>query len=405
MRRLIAAVAASTALLALCVSGAQAAPSFGTPVKMPNGTGTEPGVHVAGDGTVYVDAPQGVGFHSKLWRSNSHGGYDALDFQTPIGRFPGGGDSETLLGRGLSKRVYFLDLWAGSNSLSRSEDGGSTWTAGTPFTTLPLSDRQWMALGPTDSSGNDTVYIVYALIQPPKAVMFARSTDSGQTFTFHTPAAPLETAQGFTSHVVADAHGFVAFAWKDSSTNTLHASYSTDSGTTWKSSSIASNVYTATIPAFAIDPTNSNHLYAAWIDKDSFAVKEASSIDGGVTWGPATTLSDPGTSNMFVWLTSNGSKVAAAWYGTSAATGDPNTFAATVPWNVMYSEDTGSGFSTTVVSSAGNPKHGPICTQGVLCTSGRELGDFLTLAIDNNGKAIIAYVDTTNAEVKVVSEL
>jgi hypothetical protein len=389
---LLVAIAGLAAGLATLSSGsALGVSTFSAPIYLNNsGAVTEPGVDVSPTGRTFVNGPAGLGGHSKVWTSDAVAGpYVQQSFANPYSKYPGGGDGDIAVSPFAvgPHRVYFLDLWAGSNTIVRSDDDGTTWNAGSPVTTLPLSDRQWIAVGPRDNAGNDTVYVLYALIQPPKQEMIARSDDSGATFTFHNPVAGVPGPAGFTGPLVADDTGFLAFDAEDS--NVLSSYASPDKGATWTTTRIADNVFGGIIPGFARD---GDTLWATWIDKTTRAVKVASSSDRGATWGAPVVVSTGGT-NIFSFVDAKAGKVAVTWYGTSA-TGDPNTMPATTPWELFYSESVGGGsFTTTAVSSAGIVKRGIICTNGLTCTAGRELGDFLEVAIDNAGKSIISYVD------------
>lgn len=151
-------VAAVTVPATMFVGARAAGPTFAAPVRA-SGGGSEPGIDIGGDGAVFVNAPSGLGVHSKLWRSLDGGAsFQPTVFSTGYNRLPGGGDSDVVVAPG--GRIYFLDLWAGSNSLTVSLDNGTTWTSGTPFTTLPLTDRQWIAVGARNPvTDKDTVYI------------------------------------------------------------------------------------------------------------------------------------------------------------------------------------------------------------------------------------------------------
>lgn len=393
-------LAVSFLLVAVFVLGSgSAAPTFGTPVPMPaTGGAFEPGIDIAADGTIFVNGPPGIPIHSKLWRSMDGGAtFSARPFNGNFGRLPGGGDSDVVTRAG--GRVYFIDLWAGSNSIARSEDNGSTWTAGTPITTLPLSDRQWVELG-VPNGAQDTVHVVYALIEPPRQVMIATSTDSGQTFTQHVPAPGVTQATGFTGPLVSDRAGFLAFPYEDG--GILRVATSTNDPASWsRSIPIGSNVLNL-MPTLAM---SGNHLYAAWIDSSNYSVKLRHSPDRGVTWDQATKTISSGGSNVFVWLDARGDKVSAAWYGTDGNPKDPEIDNG--PWFLKYSESINAGgtFTAPVKAVAGAVKTDPVCLGGVSCTSGREFGDFLQVAVDAAGKAFIAYVDVTdNSQVKVVKQ-
>jgi hypothetical protein len=365
-----------------------ATPTFTAPVRTPIG-GTEPGIDIADDGTVFVNAPAGLGIHSGLARSVDGGAhFKALGFPTPYTRFPGGGDSDVALAPG--GRVYFLDLWAGSNSLTVSQDNGETWTSGTPFTTLPLTDRQWIEVGSRDAEGKDTVYVAYQTIQPPSALTFSRSRDGGLVWDHHT--LPVGTVDALPGQIVADGE-FVAISYLPQGTGQLWVTWSDDAGTTWHNARADEDGHVAQqIFSFSGLALDGQHLYASYVDRTTNTINVLHSPDRGVSWDPAVVVSSPTGTSTFPWVAARAGKAAVAWYSTPAA-GPPGDMPPTTSWSVSYAEtlDRGATYSTPVVA-APNVKTGPICTNGTLCQSGRELGDFLQLAIDASQRSLITYI-------------
>lgn len=397
-KRILAVATSVTAVAALVLIPARAGtPVFASWVRVGGGA-TEPGIHIGPTGTIFVDGPEGFPGHSALWRSTDGGlTFDEVVFSTPWRRLPGGGDSDVAI-RG--ERIYFLDLWVGSNSVSMSEDNGSTWVAGTPITSLPLSDRQWIALGRRDDAGNDTVYVLYALIQEPRQVMLARSRTSGLTWETHVPVPGVGAARGFTGTIVSDEEDFVGFIWEDG--GIISAAYSADEGETWAYSVIASGVFRSNIPGSALDGKD---MYAAWIDESDYSVKVGHSTDRGRTWADISTVSEAGTSNMFPWVAARDGKVAVAWYSAADVLADPNEVPAGTVWETRYAERLSGEhfFSDPVVVGPG--KTGIICTQGLGCSSGRELGDFLSVTIDDAGMSVVAFGGRVAGAVKIAQQI
>lgn len=392
MRRAIGLLAGLLTIAVLAIApGHAAAPTFAPWVTAGSGV-TEPGVHVAPDGTIFVDGPAGTPGHSRLWRSNNDGAsYSEVRFSTGISRLPGGGDSDVAIRPTPDgQRIYFLDLWAGSNSISISEDNGDTWIAGTPFTTLPLSDRQWIALGPADPlTGLDTVYVLYALIQEPRQVMIARSTTGGLTWDGHFPAPALLAARGFTGQLLGDEQGFLSFIWEDG--GTLRAARSSDGGQTWSSSApIAGNVF-GLIPSTALD---GDTMHAVWVSNLGFTIQYARSNDRGATWSAPVTLS-AGGSNIFPWVDARDGKVAITWTAADSYTGNPNGAPVSASWMARYIESVDGGSTWSARVDVGPAKTGKICTTGLSCdldgSGGRELGDFQSVAIMPDGRSVIAF--------------
>lgn len=375
-------------------AGRAAAPSFDIVTPGTRAVVTEPGIDVAPDGTVYLNGIQGIPSHSLLWRSTDGGAkFTKVNFSLPYSRFPGGGDADVALSP--DGRVYFLDLWAGSNSISVSKDMGATWVQGTPYTTLSLSDRQWISLGKRGANGEDTVYAVYHFIQPPGSLALSRSDDGGATWTFHTLVPPPLGIPALPGQIVSDGD-WVAFNYVNG--RAMWIAISPDAGVSWKIVQVSAdgeNVFGNSLTAVAMD---GNDLYIAWIDGDDFSVKVARSTDRGQTWGPAqrfATVAADGQAlgNIFPWVAARSGKVAVAWYGANTL-GDPNRDDSGKEWVVKYAESLDSGATwSDPVAATGVVKRGFVCTSGISCTAGRELGDFLQVAIGNDGRSLISFVD------------
>jgi hypothetical protein len=138
-----------------------------------------------------------------------------------------------------------------------------------------------------------------------------------------------------------------------------------------------------------------------------------------LTWSPPQRITGSGASagtNTFPWITagSNG-RVDVAWYhssevseqGTCASgSGTCTVYGAgsfqhaewTVQMGQSLSANAASPSYTTAQVSESPVKHGQICTNGLGCATGgdRSLGDFLQVAIDNQGAAVVSYVFDTS---------
>src|SRR5205814_4447405 len=145
----------------------------------------EPGIDVATDGTIYVNAPSGLlsnapGSPSWVYRSSDGG---ATWVKTPAGmraNLPGGGDSDISLDPNTGK-IYMTDLWLGSATVSSSTDKGQTWTAN-PIEGTPIQDRQWIS-----TPGGGTIY--HLTHQIPAGLVVSKSVDGGVSFLLRTVAA------------------------------------------------------------------------------------------------------------------------------------------------------------------------------------------------------------------------
>src|SRR3954469_23373850 len=129
-RRRTAGLAALAVAVVLVAGPAAAHASFGAPVVVTGADLGEPGIDVARDGAVYVNAPTGLlsnlpGSPSDVFRSDDGGASWTL---LPAGlksNFPGGGDSDISLDPATGA-IAETDLWLGSATVSTSTDKGQT---------------------------------------------------------------------------------------------------------------------------------------------------------------------------------------------------------------------------------------------------------------------------------------
>src|SRR5207249_5808350 len=129
-------------------TAARGAGGFGSPVVVSGLDAGEPGIDVASDGTIYVNAPAGLlsnlpGSPSFVFRSDDGGATWAL---TPPGlrsNLPGGGDSDLSIDS-VTGTLYMTDLWLGSATVSPSTGCAANWLAD-PVQVVVVQDRQCVA--------------------------------------------------------------------------------------------------------------------------------------------------------------------------------------------------------------------------------------------------------------------
>lgn len=393
-------LAASVALLSVALiagtSGASS-PSFDS-VKISGSRGFEPGVDIASDGTMFANEPLGFPGHSVLYRSTNGGtSYQQIIFPSPYSRLPGGGDSdvEVAIGPNGKERVYFIDLWVGSYSIIISDDNGDTWNWGSPLTFLPATDRAWIESGGIDpATGEQKVYLLTSPMGPG-GLTFARSNDGGRTFPLQKQVPGIIGAASQSGQLVADGD-FVAFPYN--SGNKRWVATSIDAGDTW-TTALASTFagVQGSISALAYDDVT-GAMHTVWTDSIyNNGISVASSYDGGVTWQGQKNLYSSGRS-QFPWIAAADGKVAVAWYAAEGYFGTPDSAGTNVAWSVKYAESTDDGVSYGGAVSAVNvARKGHICTQGLACNSGRDLGDFLQVVIDGDGRAVISHGSTASS--------
>jgi hypothetical protein len=148
-------------------------------------------------------------------------------------------------------------------------------------------------------------------------------------------------------------------------------------------------------PVAAVDNTNDNNVYVVWTDPTPSAwnIRYAASSDGGKTWSNPVTVGQ----GVYPWITAGApGHVDVAWYSAAPSyTGDPNNAPAGTQWNVAFAQSLDATSSTATFSApqtaATSIKTGAICTQGTGCSADRELGDFMSIAHDSAGNALIAF--------------
>lgn len=185
---------------------------------------------------------------------------------------------------------------------------------------------------------------------------FARSTNSGQTWTQSNVTPPSFDAQPGAFPIVANAGGGVLVA-------------------VWHQEPALVVAQTA---ASAADETG----------KIGFSI----SYDWGASWASPQVIVSSGSS-VFPWVDARGTTIGVSLFHTTA-TGRPDMVGESAEWHEAYLESSTTSptvWSPLQVVDPAPVKTGPICTAGLNCGSDRELGDFQSLVIDHAGRPNIVY--------------
>src|SRR4051812_17972366 len=381
--------AASAAGLTPLVDGVAAAAAFGTPVVVSGDNASEPGIDVAPDGTVYVNAPVGVlsnipGSPSTVSRSSDGG---ATWTKLPAGlkaTLPGGGDSDIAISP--NGTLSETDLWLGSSTVATSSDKGQTWLA-QPLQGTVGQDRQWVAA----TSGGRVYHVVHQL---PSGLWVSRSVDYGLTYPQQNLAATALDQTGCIcppGNIVAEDGGVLGdkvggvYA---TSVGGVGFYRSTNGGLTFTNTTPGPASSAATNGAFPVVADGGNgKLAVVWqaVLGNTSTVWFTTSNDFGATWAPARQIVSAGTS-LYPWVAYKAGKIAVSLYHTDAAA-TPDTAPASAVWFESFLESTDGGATFSGLTSVDPTpiKTGPICTGGINCSANRELGDFRQVDIDNSG--------------------
>jgi hypothetical protein len=414
-RGIVAALLGCAFAVLLAVPAAQAA-TFGSPVVVTGADLGEPGIDVANDGTIYVNAPTGLlsnlpGSPSAVFRSTDGGSTWVNTPADSRSNLPGGGDSDISLDPSTGK-IYMTDLWLGSSTISTSTDKGQTWTAN-PFEGTPVQDRQWIS-----TPGGDIAY--HLTHQIPAGLVVSKSVDGGVTFPIRTVAATPVDQTGCicpSGNLISESGGGtlgtndkVGLVYA-TSTGGVNFAGSTNGGLTFSQSTVSPASDADTTQAFPVVANGGNgHLAAVWLENlgNSSRIQYSDSSDWGGSWSTPRTLVSTGAS-VYPWVAASGSHVAVSLYHTDAS-GTSETVPENAQWFESYleSSDGGATFSALQTVDPTPVKSGPICTEGTGCSGDRELLDFQSDTLDNSNLADLAYTRSidgnSNTELRFMHE-
>jgi hypothetical protein len=395
-------------LAALIAVPAQAA--FNPPTVVTSDDRGEPGIDVAGDGTIYVNAPAGLlsnvpGSPSDVYRSDDGGATFTNTPKSLRANLPGGGDSDISVEPGTGK-LFMTDLWLGSATVSTSTDKGQSWLAN-PLQGVVVQDRQWVA-----APGGDISY--HATHQIPLGLVVSKSS-GGLVYPISTVAAtPLDQTGCICppGNLIAQSGGG-ALGTNDkvgliyaTSTGGVKFAQSTNGGLTFTNVEVSPASSATTNSNFpVVANAGSNKLVAVWeeVIGNRSRIQFSSSSNWGASWSAPQTIVSAGTS-VYPWVAANGSKVSITLFHTDAV-GTPDTVAAGSQWFESYLESTDGGatFSALETIDSTPAKTGPVCTSGTGCSGDRDLLDFQSVALDpqNRANATWTHVITNGSDSEV----
>src|SRR3954449_9327356 len=355
----LGAVSLAAATLLPVSQGQAHAASFGTPVVVSGDDVSEPGIDVAPDGTLYVNAPVGVlsnipGSPSKVYRSTNGGASWTTLPQSLKANLPGGGDSDITIAP--DGTLSETDLWLGDSTVATSSDKGQTWTA-QPVQGPLVQDRQWVAA----TSGGRVYHVVH---QIPTGLWVARSVDSGLTYPQQIVAATVLDQTGCVcppGNIIAEDGGASVAGLTGDKVGGVYAT--SDGGVGFYRSTNGGLTFTNTRPGPASGATtnggfpavadNGNgRLAVVWqaVEGNTSSVWFTSSNDFGNTWAAPRTIVTSGTS-LYPWVAYRGGKIAVSLYHADAA-GTPDTVAEGSQWFESYLESADGGATFSALQAA-----------------------------------------------------
>lgn len=375
---------------------------------------TGPGLNGQGE-WYYMDSPSGLlspGISltrrpGNLWISKDHGmtwewkeKRNTITDNLPPG-IGGSGDTHTAISR--NGGIFHTDLYLASASVDYSGDGGNNWYLNPAASQYVLDDRQWLRIGKAlDGIGEETLYFSFNQLFPLGLVMVKTTilTDGpADNYAWR----PCNQGLPITSDVSARdpfcvdrTTGTIYIANYASGARNLEVWRSTDGGesftrhvvTQFGGRAEVQNIFTV------IDTDMDGNVYITYCSRDHIWL--AVSTDGAESWAIHQVTDSAVTSvKVLPWIAAgDGGRVGMAWYEAEEGTeGVPDQqldswwdLRAAISFNAVDDEP-----DFRIITVHRDVHFGGIQTTGTGGGSDRDLGDFLSVAVDANGRLLIAY--------------
>jgi len=294
-------------------------------------------------------------------------------------------------------RTFASQLGPKCSLMSFSDDDGESWLPSQGCGINAGVDHQSVGGGPfpaTDPIGGiGYPNATYYCSQDAAVAQCALSRDGGLTFGPAVPIYNVTQCVGLHGHVKVGPDGTVYVPNKNCQ-GIQGVAVSTDSGLTWTVRTVPGSASGETDPHLDLGPDNK--IYFAF---DAGSTWVATSTDRGQTWSAPVNLGAAFgiTGSAFPEVVAGDEgRAAVAFLGTKG-TGPVHGTDTTLPieWHLYVATTYDGGQTwTTVDATPDDPvQRGAVCTQGTTCSSGRNLLDFNDIAIDDEGRVLVAYAD------------
>jgi len=297
----------------------------------------------------------------------------------------------------------FVSQLAGVTSLMAvSDDDGASWTPSQGSGIPSGVDHQTVGGGAPAAGLLPAViaalypHTVYYCSQDVALALCAESPDGGLTFGVGVPIYTILSCGGLHGHVRVAPDG-TAYVPNKSCGSGQGMAVSTNNGLTWTVRTVPGSTSGSSDPSVGI--ATDGTVYFGYGDASSHP-RIAVSHDRGVTWSASQDVGVPFGIQNTVFpevVAGDPNRAAFAFLGTPTAGADGTGENPSFPgeWH-LYIATTydGGGTWTTVDATPADPvQRGSICTAGTTCGSTRNLLDFMDIAVDAQGRVVVAFAD------------
>lgn len=294
-------------------------------------------------------------------------------------------------------RSFASQLGPKCSLMSFSDDDGESWLPSQGCGLNAGVDHQTVGGGPFPASdpigGLGYPDATYYCSQDAAVAQCALSRDGGLTFGPAIPIYNVTQCGGLHGHVKVAPDGTVYVPNKNCQ-GVQGVAVSTDAGLTWTVRTVPGSTAGESDPHLDIGPDGK--VYFAFAAGSTFV---ATSTDRGLTWSAPIDLGAAvGVVNSVFPETVAGDagRAAVAFLGTPGTGpvyGTDTTL--DVEWHLYVATTYDGGASwTTVDATPDDPvQRGAVCMEGTTCSSGRNLLDFNDIALDDEGRVLVAYAD------------
>lgn len=293
-------------------------------------------------------------------------------------------------------RTFVAQLAGPASLMAFTDDDGATWLPSTSGLASGV-DHQSVGGGPL-APGLPVLgypHTVYYCSQAVALAACSRSLDGGLTFGPPVPLYTLLQCGGLHGHVKVGPDGAAYVPNKGCGTQQAVV-VSTNNGLSWTVRKVPGSSAGENDPSVGI--ATDGTVYFGFVGADGH-VRAAVSHNKGITWSTPKDVGAPfGIQNAAfpAVVAGDGDRAAVAFLGTPTGgngTGTDPNFPGV--WHLYVATTFDGGATWTTVDATPNDpvQRGSICLQGTGCANSRNLLDFMDIAVDAEGRVLVAFAD------------